>query len=540
MMDAGVSRSVVAEDRLSLRRALGYPVFVFLSLYLFSVAHVSLNPDADFPDDGALLVWTLMQTGVACMLVASLVGVLGRMVKIIHLGLLVLMVGTTVGDLVELYLHRHFNNEQVGGGCVWLSVLRNSSFEEVSEFLSCNVQSYEWLVLVLFLLAVVMMCLCLITTKVSRPTIRSSLCCLGCCGLFLIAFSRPLPYADLLSQTLLAKADNDEFEDFKEGFTFKSLSAMGKIVPPQGSYIAHADKTNQPFGVIVIGESATRRHWSLYGYRRRTTPRLAAYSTEIVVFDSVRASHWRTIQAMMCMLTGKNLQNAANSCMLPSIIQSVGLTCTFFSGQDHWGYWEGADDLFFSQCVKKTYLSDLRRAALYWDYDLIGQIEPDILNSSGVNACFVHLKGSHFEYSKRCPPEFAIYSEETKDEISVLFPHSRAEMAAYDNSIAYTDRVVGDMIDLVRKNRQCSFVLYVSDHGETPETTCRDLSQESLWEVPMVIWFSDGYRTMFPEVVADIERRKDEPMTNAAVFGLVLELLRIHEVKSVEINGGYR
>ena len=109
----------------------------------------------------------------------------------------------------------------------------------------------------------------------------------------------------------------------------------------------------------------------------------------------------------------------------------------------------------------------------------------------------------------------------------------RRIIADYDNSIRYTDGVVGDIVETVRKILPNSFVIYVSDHGETPETISRDISRPGVWEVPMIVWLSPGFRNRSERVRA-LDSLKDRPIKNDVLFDLVLELAGVRKVDAEE------
>ena len=517
------------------QRKFAYPVFVFAALFLLVALEAAIDVENHTAMTGSGAFWVVSHTGLSCLLVASLACAFGRFAKVVHVCVFAVVAYAFLGDLCEFYVRRHFPDETFLHGTVWISVLWNSSWGEVCEFLSRNVGWGEWIGLALFFPLVAAGMAILVRFPVARPDIRSLLVCLGCCVLFSVCTCSFPPHEDLLAQCLF----DSGFVDF--GFKdvdFDAMMDVGREVPPNGMFVAECERESQPFGLVVFGESATRRHWGLYGYSRDTTPRMSALSDELIVFSSVRASYWLTLQAMVCMLTGEDVENAPGRFALPSIVKSVGLASSFVSGQNHWGHVDGADVLFYRHSVRRTFLADYAAYGAYWDGDMIGLLRPDFAATSGVDVCFAHFMGSHFEYAKRCPAGFSRFPPDLSDDVSKAHPNRASEIVAYDNSIAYTDSVVADMIEYVRTSRTCSFVLYVSDHGESPESIDRDITQECLWEVPLVIWLSDGYRARFPDVVAAIESRKDKPMTNSAVFGLVLELLRIHAVDEGQGNGG--
>ena len=82
----------------------------------------------------------------------------------------------------------------------------------------------------------------------------------------------------------------------------------------------------------------------------------------------------------------------------------------------------------------------------------------------------------------------------------------------YDNTIAFTDLILGQMVEMLKSlNRPC-FLVYLSDHGETPSSPhWRDASSPDLLAVPFIVWFSKEYRVRYPEIVAAVSALADEP-----------------------------
>ena len=88
-----------------------------------------------------------------------------------------------------------------------------------------------------------------------------------------------------------------------------------------------------------------------------------------------------------------------------------------------------------------------------------------IINESDSDLLIVlHTYGSHYDYRKRYPQEFAQYKP---DLISAINTSNRSTMVnAYDNSVYYTDYVLDQLIQLLEQSNACTALLYCSDHGE--------------------------------------------------------------------------
>jgi len=114
----------------------------------------------------------------------------------------------------------------------------------------------------------------------------------------------------------------------------------------------------------------------------------------------------------------------------------------------------------------------------------------------------VHQIGSHGpSYYLRYPR--ALEKFKPACQTSNFFDCTKEEIInAYDNSIAYTDKVTADLIALLKKQKHINTsMIYISDHGES-------LGENGLYlhgapyfmapkeqtMVPMIVWLSDTYQ----------------------------------------------
>jgi lipid A ethanolaminephosphotransferase len=168
------------------------------------------------------------------------------------------------------------------------------------------------------------------------------------------------------------------------------------------------------------------------------------------------------------------------------------------------------------------------------DEVLVHQLQERIDRLSGDGVIVLHMLGSHGPaYSKRYPPEHAAFKPAC--ESSQLEKCSRDEIInAYDNTIRYTDHVLGAVIALLERNTATldSAFLYVSDHGESLgehglylHGLPYAIAPEEQTHVPMVVWLSEGYRQ-------DIDMHcmrglADQPFSHDNLFHSVLGLMQV-------------
>jgi lipid A ethanolaminephosphotransferase len=148
----------------------------------------------------------------------------------------------------------------------------------------------------------------------------------------------------------------------------------------------------------------------------------------------------------------------------------------------------------------------------------------------------LHQMGSHGPaYFKRSPANRKPFMPECTS--VVLRECDRSSLInAYDNSIAYTDHVLGRTIGWLKAQSATShpMLLYVSDHGESlGENNIYlhglpyALAPKEQTHVPLIAWFGPrgGSATDMP--TACLRDRRNEPLTHDHLFHTVLGLLGV-------------
>ena len=145
-----------------------------------------------------------------------------------------------------------------------------------------------------------------------------------------------------------------------------------------------------------------------------------------------------------------------------------GYRPVFIGGQPKWGRYCGVEHLVFSACETRTYINERR---VMPDEELVGYLRREMaVEPERPFVIFVQVCGSHFPPDRRVPPSF-----ETPEDFD-----------AYDRSVAYTDSVLGAMIEILPPETK---LVYVSDHGESPDApTWRDSNAPSMWRVPLLVY----------------------------------------------------
>lgn len=267
-------------------------------------------------------------------------------------------------------------------------------------------------------------------------------------------------------------------------------------------------KANNEVLVVVLGESTSRGHMQLYGYKRETTPLLNAIKDSLLIYNNVISTDVITLKVIPKMLT--SLDNANTNKEVINIIEvfnKAGYNTFWLSNQRPIGFHDNAISKiasasqqlkFFNHIVdKKTVVLD---EVFLPDYK-------KIINRKGKKVIFINLIGTHFDYKKRYPAAFNKFVSEfekasDKDKI----------INHYDNAVLYNDFIVYSILQDLKKTNTKSALLYLSDHGENVYDdgdffgrTESNLKKNML-DIPFFIWTSAEFE--FPEDFEYIPNRK--------------------------------
>lgn len=266
--------------------------------------------------------------------------------------------------------------------------------------------------------------------------------------------------------------------------------------------------------VVVVGESASRRHWSLYGYARPTTPEVAAVGEGLTWFSDVISSNVGTQTMLRAMFS-----TPGEALPVFRLFSGAGYTTHWISAQ----YNQGENDVevaaLVQSCDRRTFLNGA------YDGDLIPRVRAAV-ESAGKQLIFVNLFGSHVRYADRYPAAFATFrGESDKDRL----------VADYDNSIRYTDHVLAGLIAVLRSRPEASALLYVSDHAEDvyDSDPARYLFRNDavatnpMYEVPFFVWLSPAYRAGNPDFSSAVAAARNRPYQTVGLYHSVIDLTRL-------------
>ncbi len=284
--------------------------------------------------------------------------------------------------------------------------------------------------------------------------------------------------------------------------------------------------------VLVVGETARAANWGLNGYARQTTPELA--KRNVLNFPHVSACGSSTEVSLPCMFSpwGREHYDEAqirSHQSLLHVLQRAGVGTLWRDNQS--GCKGVCKDLPFEDMHARSDPGACQGKRCY-DEILLSGLEEAARRQAGDRIIVLHMLGNHGPtYSERYPPAFNVHTPVCQ--MSDLGRCSREEIVnAYDNALGYTDHVLASVIDrLAAMSDYDTALLYVSDHGES-------LGERGLYlhgmpysiapreqlEVPMVAWFSEGWRASTALDPACLRRQAATPRSHDDLFHTLLGL----------------
>jgi glucan phosphoethanolaminetransferase (alkaline phosphatase superfamily) len=288
--------------------------------------------------------------------------------------------------------------------------------------------------------------------------------------------------------------------------------------------------------ILVIGESARRDSWSVYGYQRKTTPTLEALDGEAVFFRHAVADANFTVCVVPILLTGMNpdqfdMHNIRGN--LVDLAQEAGYSTAWLMNQDpHISLLTGvhADRMVYPPSFRT-----LASGHSPLDETLLPHLRAEISRHGSARFIGLHTIGSHWEYDTRYPPSFERFgSGKGLTYLSALNEKSDPRVLdSYDNSVAYTDWFLGQVIKQARQLTVPVTVTYIADHGEdlyvldgnTGHGTATYTQHQ--FDIPAFIWMNGPFRAAHPDKVRALLLNADKEIRSHNVFYSMADLMGI-------------
>ena len=270
--------------------------------------------------------------------------------------------------------------------------------------------------------------------------------------------------------------------------------------------------------VLVIGESARKANFQLYGYQRDTNP-LLSKQEGLKVYQANACATYTTAgtKAILEPIDSGDLYE-----LLPNYAFRTGVDVSWRTY--NWGEPPIHIDEYLTDVDLGKMYPDVNR-----DYDgiLFAGLRERILSSKKDKVLIIlHTSTSHGpKYADKCPEEFHVY--QPVDNL----------VNAYDNTIRYTDFLLDGLINTLRGLTDWhTAMIFISDHGESlgennmfMHGLPMKLAPKEQYEIPFLVWTSDNFRRYKPTAKSQDAPAGELPavLEQHYIFHSVLDLLSI-------------
>lgn len=266
--------------------------------------------------------------------------------------------------------------------------------------------------------------------------------------------------------------------------------------------------------VVVLGESSNRDDWSLYGYQRKTTPKLDALANETLVFRDTVSSWGSSNREVTRIFTVGDHENEKSWRAEPDVIglaKAAGYKTFWLTNQQAFLI----NTVFGKQADQFTLVNDGlgQRSDTSLDEKLLPELDKALADPAERKFIVLHTIGSHQHYQLRYPESFAVFDNVDDDVARKMAAKWSGLVVArnqYDDTILYTDFILSSVIARLKADKvKNSEMLYLSDHGQEvghlTDLWGHQLQLESGFTIPMILWLKDR-----PDLLArraELERR---------------------------------
>jgi heptose-I-phosphate ethanolaminephosphotransferase len=174
--------------------------------------------------------------------------------------------------------------------------------------------------------------------------------------------------------------------------------------------------------VLVLGETTTSRHMSLYGYPRQTNPLLESARDKLFIAKDVCSSRGATAPALKELLSFANREDGGVLFTAPNLIEvmkAAGYKTFWISNQQNTGFLATWAAIFASSADVGVFVNsqggtddvshlDTRS----YDEKLFEPLDAALADTAESKFILLHLMGSHAAYELRYPETYAKFSAE--------------------------------------------------------------------------------------------------------------------------------
>lgn len=309
---------------------------------------------------------------------------------------------------------------------------------------------------------------------------------------------------------------------------------------------AHVNSAEAVTHILVIGESTTSRHMSLYGYGRQTTPRLDSMRDALNIVADACSSRGNTTEALKEMLSFATRERPELLFQRPNLIQlmnSAGFRTYWLSNQQKVGNSDSWSEILSSSANERAFVN--RRGwtdGISLDDVLLPELTRVLGDSASRRFIVMHLLGTHTAYALRYPSSFKKFDSQQDIPSEVLRQNTGlrrlsinspvAQFNDYDNAVLYNDHIVASILAAVKGMLRAS-VTYLSDHGEALGevdgfvTHVDGPAPKQVYQIPMFFFTTPQFSTDASSEIQALQQNLGKPFQSDQLIHTLLDLYGI-------------
>ena len=329
-----------------------------------------------------------------------------------------------------------------------------------------------------------------------------------------------------LAETLATRREMAALRAQREGFVFDASLRAG--APARATYI------------VVVGESSRRANWQIYGYPRPTNPRLSGMENLYAFTDALSPATTtsRSLPLSFSPAAPGDLASFYRTKSFITAFREAGFKTFFVSNQGSGTAAVGSElELIMAEAdeVRSTNFG-------YWnsvlDEATLPQIDDILADSAPRKLIVVHTLGSHTNYGQRYPKGWdgglAAVPVDAVPHAVALDADQLKTIDDYDHTVAYTDWLLGEIIERHRRTGTDGAVVYFSDHGQRLYDDSGYQKGHGFGsfkpqdaEIPFLAWLPEPFLHRAPDVAAALAQNVGKPVSTGTLCASLLDLAGI-------------
>lgn len=407
------------------------------------------------------------------------------------------------------------------------TIIMQTNIAEVKEFIESYVSIKYLFIILIFLFSFIG--IYYIIESLSRH-IGRKLQYLALIGIIIgtaLSIRNPLIYKDMFIGKIIQTFQTPTVPNLKDHLTYPQIISTKDSIP---SNI-----------VMIIGESFSKSHSSLYGYNKNTNPYLQTLVADscLFIYQNIQSPATNTIPCFQAIMSTykpefKDSIPWYKCTTLPEILLCSNYYTHWISNQSKIGLFDTVIGRYADLCNQNFFVGNkyagMGRTNL--DEELIPLIKPLLQDTKSNNFYFIHLMGSHSNFKNRYPQTFEKFkAEDYKNHPN----HQRENLATYDNSILYNDSIVYEIIRLFQDKETIAF--YFSDHAIDAYESSDDYiahakvtdpkSVEAGTKIPFMIYTSPLYQQNFANEMKQIKQSLKQPFRTDDMIYTIMDIIGI-------------